>query len=50
MVPARGEWTAALRRAAGERGRARRRRLEREVVARPAAERKALIAALLAKK
>ena len=51
MVPRHGEWTAALRRAAGERGKRRRERLaKREVRSHGAAERKAILAALLARK
>jgi Na+-translocating ferredoxin:NAD+ oxidoreductase subunit B len=47
MVPARGEWSAQLKRAAGERARRRKVRLERDViVSRPADRRKTLAAAL----
>lgn len=57
MVPARGEWNAQLKRAAGERGRRRKLRLERQAIAarnadrkaadRKAADRKAILAAAL---
>jgi Na+-translocating ferredoxin:NAD+ oxidoreductase subunit B len=50
MVPARGEWNATLKHAAGERGRQRRARLKREQVATRAADRKAVLAAALARK
>jgi electron transport complex protein RnfB len=47
MVPARGEWSAQLRRAAGARGRRRKIRLGRDViVSRPDDRRKILAAAL----
>lgn len=50
MVPARGEWNAALKRAAGERGRRRKIRLEGEEVAPVPADRKRILAEVLAKK
>jgi Na+-translocating ferredoxin:NAD+ oxidoreductase subunit B len=51
MVAPRGSWTPALKRAAGERGRRRQRRLARsEVRSRGAEERKAILAALLGRK
>ena len=50
LVPARGEWSAGLKRAAGERARHRRRRLKRrEIAARPQ-DRQAILAAILRKK
>ena len=48
MVPARGEWTAALKRAAGERGRRRKKRLDRKRSPRRTTDRKAVLAAVLA--
>ena len=48
MVAPRGTWTAALKKAAGERGRARAARLEKKVL--PVQNRKAVLAAALAKK
>jgi len=50
MVPARGEWNAALKRAAGERGRRRKLRLEADVVAPRNPDRKRILAAALARK
>ena len=51
MLPRRSEWTTALRRAAGERGKRRRERLaSAEVRSHGAEERKAILAALLARK
>ena len=49
MVPARDEWTEALKRAAGRRGRQRKKRLQVKTVV-PAADRKAVLAAALARK
>ena len=48
MVPARGEWTAALKQSAGRRGRARTARARKEIV--PVRDRKAVLAAALARK
>jgi electron transport complex protein RnfB len=50
MVPARGEWNATLRRAAGERGRQRKRRLQREEIATRNIDRKEVLAAALERK
>jgi Na+-translocating ferredoxin:NAD+ oxidoreductase subunit B len=51
MLPRRGEWTAALRRAAGARGKRRRERLAKaKVRSHGAEERKSILAALLARK
>jgi Na+-translocating ferredoxin:NAD+ oxidoreductase subunit B len=50
MVPARGEWNAALKRAAGARARERRRRLKRREIAPRTADRKAVLAAALRRK
>jgi Na+-translocating ferredoxin:NAD+ oxidoreductase subunit B len=55
MVPARGEWNAQLKRAAGARGRQRQARLKRQQLAprdadRNAADRKAILAAILNKR
>jgi electron transport complex protein RnfB len=50
MVPARGEWSAALKRAAGERGRRRKTRLEEAEPAPRPADRKRILAEALAKK
>jgi electron transport complex protein RnfB len=52
MVAPRGEWTASLKRAAGNRARRRRLRLTRTPVPRPASseERKKLLAEILARK
>jgi electron transport complex protein RnfB len=49
MVPASGAWSAQLKRAAGERGRARARRLNVKV-ARPEVDRKKILAAALERK
>ena len=49
MVAARGPWTVALRRAADERGRKRKSRMEKKTVARHA-DRKAILAATLARR
>jgi electron transport complex protein RnfB len=50
MVPARGEWTAALKRAAGERGRRRKIRLESREIATRSPDRKAVLAKALKSK
>ena len=50
MVPARGEWSAELKRAAGERARHRKRRLKQSEIAARAPDRKAVLAAVLRKK
>jgi electron transport complex protein RnfB len=50
MVPARGDWSAALKRAAGERARERKRRLKREAITPRSADRKKVLAAALQKK
>jgi Na+-translocating ferredoxin:NAD+ oxidoreductase subunit B len=50
MVPARGEWNAALKRAAGARGRARIRRMKTAQIAARDVDRKAVLAAALRKK
>jgi electron transport complex protein RnfB len=50
MVPARGEWNAALKRAAGERGTRRKLRRQRAAVAPARVDRKAVLAAILGKK
>ena len=50
MVPARGEWSAALKRAAGERGTKRLVRLRRAQPASPPADRKSILAEALARK
>ena len=50
MVPATGEWTVPLKRAAGERGRRRKARLDRQRFATGTADRKAVLAAALAQK
>jgi Na+-translocating ferredoxin:NAD+ oxidoreductase subunit B len=51
MVAPRGEWTASLKRAAGERGRRRQQRLAAgEVRSHGDAERKSILAALLGRK
>jgi Na+-translocating ferredoxin:NAD+ oxidoreductase subunit B len=47
LVPARGEWSAALKRAAGERARRRKLRLERQAVVTRTTDRKAVLAAIL---
>jgi Na+-translocating ferredoxin:NAD+ oxidoreductase subunit B len=49
MMPARGEWTAALKRDAGRRGAERKARLERQTVT-PVGNRPAVLAAALARK
>jgi electron transport complex protein RnfB len=48
MVPARGEWTLALKNAAGRRARERQRRLKKTVT--PVADRKSVLAAILKRK
>ena len=48
MVPARGGWSAELKRAAGRRGRKRRDRLARKIV--PVKDRRVVLAAALARK
>jgi Na+-translocating ferredoxin:NAD+ oxidoreductase subunit B len=50
MLPARGAWNASLKRAAGERGRRRKLRLKRQAIATRNADRKAVLARVLAKK
>jgi electron transport complex protein RnfB len=50
MVPAEGEWTAALKRAAGARGQARARRMKQKHNVPPAVDRKKVLAAALARK
>ena len=50
MVPARGEWNAALKRNAGERGRQRKLRLARAARVNAAPDRKAVLADALARK
>ena len=50
MVPAKGEWNAALKRAAGERGRARVKRLRPTPAPAAPVDRKAVLAAALARK
>jgi electron transport complex protein RnfB len=50
MVPATGEWNAGLKRAAGERGRARVKRLRRASAPAGPVDRKAVLAAALARK
>jgi electron transport complex protein RnfB len=51
LVPADGEWTPALKQAAGERGRRRQQRLKQDTVQSHDAEaRRSIIAALLAQK
>ena len=50
MVPARGDWNAALKRAAGERGRRRKLRLARAEPIIPTRDRKAVLAAALARR
>jgi Na+-translocating ferredoxin:NAD+ oxidoreductase subunit B len=50
MVPARGEWNATLKQAAGERGRRRKLRLTREEIATRTTDRKAVLAAVLKRK
>jgi Na+-translocating ferredoxin:NAD+ oxidoreductase subunit B len=50
MVPAQGEWSAKLKRAAGERGRARQARLAKARVIEPAGDRREILAAILKKR
>jgi Na+-translocating ferredoxin:NAD+ oxidoreductase subunit B len=50
MVPARGAWSASLKRAAGERGRRRKLRLRRQQIVSRNPDRQAILAALLRKK
>jgi electron transport complex protein RnfB len=50
MVPARGEWNATLRRAAGARARARRKRLASARVVERDIDRRGIIAAILGKR
>jgi electron transport complex protein RnfB len=50
MVPARGEWSAELKRAAGARGRARAGRIRAAQLSPRAVDRKAVLAAALARK
>jgi electron transport complex protein RnfB len=50
MVPARGEWSATLKRAAGERGRHRKLRLQREEIATRDIDRKKVLVAALERK
>lgn len=50
MVPARGEWNAELKQAAGKRARHRRLRLEREQIVARNPDRKAILAAALERK
>ncbi len=50
MVPARGEWNTKLKRAAGERGRIRARRMKRPEIVDRNPDRKAILAAVLSKK
>lgn len=50
MVPAKGEWNASLKRAAGDRGRARTKRLQRASVPPGPVDRSAVLAAALARK
>jgi electron transport complex protein RnfB len=50
MVPTRGEWNPGLKRSAGERGRQRRLRLKRREITTHATDRKAVLAAALARK
>ena len=50
MVPARGEWNAALKRAAGKRGRQRKLRLEKQQLAAHDPDRKSILAAALERK
>ena len=49
MAPRAGAWTLALKRAAGERARRRKTRLERKAVAPAAKDRKAVLARILGK-
>ena len=50
MVPARGEWNATLKRAAGERGRARIKRIKQMQITASDVDRKKILAAALARK
>ena len=50
MVPAQGEWSAQLKRAAGERGRSRRERLEKAQVVDREVDRSAVLATILKKR
>ena len=50
MVPARGEWNATLKRAAGERGRHRKLRIGSEAIATSTPDRKRILAAALERK
>jgi len=50
IVPAQGEWNAELRRAAGQRGRARRRRIRRAEIQPRDVDRKRILADALARK
>jgi len=50
MVPARGDWNAGLKRAAGERGRRRKTRLAREAVVSRPVDRQSVLAAALARR
>ena len=50
MVPARGEWNAELKRAAGQRGTRRKLRLRRAEVAPASVDRKAVLASILGRK
>jgi len=50
MVPRTGDWTLALKRAAGERARQRKKRLKRKEIISPLKDRKAVLAATLARR
>ncbi len=50
MVPARGPWTAPLRRAAGARGRLRKKRVGQKMIFSKPKDRKSILAAALARK
>jgi H+/Na+-translocating ferredoxin:NAD+ oxidoreductase subunit B len=50
MVPARGEWSAALNRAAGRRGQQRRKRLQEEAIVPTATDRRSILKAALERK
>jgi Na+-translocating ferredoxin:NAD+ oxidoreductase subunit B len=50
MVPARGEWNATLKRAAGERARRRKLRLKQQQIATRTTDRKAVLDAILRRK
>ena len=50
MAPARGEWNAALKRAAGARGRARKRRIRQAEIRSSGVDRKKVLAAALERK